>query len=178
MSTAYDPSAWSGFFSAEAAATAALTGLVIVAISINIRIIVAARFLSGRAAETIVLLMGVLILATLGIVPGQSREVFGLECMGVGVWMVLSTGIILYRVRAIRHPQELRWLRRVFNAWRLAAHRPWRAFRADGMGRRALLAGAGGGGGAERRRHQQLDSLDRDPALVRPSRPRPFSSRL
>ncbi len=115
MNPAYDPSAWAGFFSAEAGAAAALTGLVIVAISINIRIIVAARLLSGRAAETIVLLMGVLILATLGMVPGQSRLAFGLECLGVGGWVALSTGIILYRVRAIHHPQELRWLRRVFN---------------------------------------------------------------
>jgi hypothetical protein len=27
----------------------------------------------------------------------------------------LVTGLILYRVRDIRHPQELRWMRRVFN---------------------------------------------------------------
>jgi hypothetical protein len=30
--------------------------------------------------------------------------------------MALATGAILYRVRAIHHPRELRWLRRSFNA--------------------------------------------------------------
>ena len=46
---------WADFFSAELGAAAALTGLVIVGISINIARILAEPGLPGRAAETLVL---------------------------------------------------------------------------------------------------------------------------
>jgi hypothetical protein len=69
--SAYNTDAWVNFFVAEAGAAAALTGLVIVAVSINVRITVVTRLLSGRAAETVALLTGVLMLATFGLVPGQ-----------------------------------------------------------------------------------------------------------
>ncbi len=136
MNAAFDPSAWSNFFVAEAGAAAALTGLVIVAISINVRIIVTTRLLSGRALETVALLAGILLLSTLGLVPGQPPSVFGCECLGVGMVMGLTTGAILFRVRKIHHPQELRWLRRVLN---LGASLPILAAGAS------LLAGTGGG---------------------------------
>ncbi len=115
MNAAFDPSAWANFFVAEAGAAAALTGLVIVAISINLQRIVASRLLSGRAAETIALLTGVLLLSTLGLVPGQPGWVFGIECVGVGLLTWILTALILYRVRNNRHPKEWRWLRRLFN---------------------------------------------------------------
>ena len=50
---------WSNFFVAEVGAAAALTGLVMVAVSINLAQVLAVPTLPGRAAETLFLLMGV-----------------------------------------------------------------------------------------------------------------------
>jgi modulator of FtsH protease len=136
MSAAFNPEAWSDFFVAEAGASAALTGLVIVAISINLQVIIKTRLLSGRAAETVALLAGVLVLSTLGLVPGQPVPVFGMECVGVGLVIAGVTSLILFRVRKVHHDQEQRWLRRLFN---------WGASLPLMAGGVSLLAGTGGG---------------------------------
>ena len=69
MDAAFAPAQWSDFFVAETGAAAALAGLVIVAISINLKTIVEGRLLSGRAAETVAMLGCVLILSSLMLVP-------------------------------------------------------------------------------------------------------------
>jgi len=84
MEAAFNPEHWSDFLVAQVGAAAALTGLVIVAISINLKEIVGNRMLSSRAAETVGLLGGVLISATLVLVPGQPRWLLGAELAGVG----------------------------------------------------------------------------------------------
>jgi len=49
----YDPAAWEPFFTAVIAAAAGLTGLLFVAVSINLdRIIKGGRFLPARAASS------------------------------------------------------------------------------------------------------------------------------
>src|ERR1700722_9053115 len=105
------PAQWSEFFVAQTGATAALVGLVIVAISINLKAIVQGRLLSGRAAETVVMLGGVLILSTLVLVPGQNSAILGAEILALG----LATGgihtAILVRARHFHHEQEARWVR-------------------------------------------------------------------
>jgi hypothetical protein len=73
----YDLAAWADFFVAETGAAAALTGLVIVAISINFGTILKYPHLPVRAAETVTLLTGILILSTLGMVPGQPALIAG-----------------------------------------------------------------------------------------------------
>ena len=85
--SAYDIAAWSDFFVAETGAAAALTGLIIVAISINIGTILRYPHLPARAAESIALLTGILILSTLAMVPGQPRAAAGTEIALVGVVM-------------------------------------------------------------------------------------------
>jgi hypothetical protein len=108
---AFTPEPWHDFFVAEVGASAALTGLVIVAISINIAKIIENRLLSGRAAETVVLLTGVLLLSTLALVPGQPLGLFGWECLAVAAAMLAVVGIILVRALALYHPDERRWIR-------------------------------------------------------------------
>jgi hypothetical protein len=133
---AFTPDAWHDFFVAQVGATAALTGLVIVAISINIATIINNRLLSGRAAETVVLLAGVLLLSTMALVPGQPLWLFGVECLAVALGMSGMAAFILFRARSLYHPDEQRWLRIAIT---LGASLPAAA------GGVSLLLGQGGG---------------------------------
>jgi hypothetical protein len=89
---AYAASEWEGLFIAEAGASAALAGLLFVAISINLARILQGAGLPGRAGEAIVLLVAVLVASSLGLVPGQSPTVLGAELLAAGLlaWTVLS----------------------------------------------------------------------------------------
>jgi hypothetical protein len=109
MNPAFAPDAWSNFFVAEAGAAAALTGLVMVAVSINLAMLLKNKALSGRGAETVALLTGVLVLASFGAVPGQPIWVLGLEFIADG--LVLAVGNTIIRWHMGRHPKEPRRLR-------------------------------------------------------------------
>jgi hypothetical protein len=60
VATGETAAAWASFFVAEVGAAAALNGLVIVAISINIQRILSFPQLPGRAAEMLIMLVGAL----------------------------------------------------------------------------------------------------------------------
>ena len=81
---------WTGFFAAELGAAAALAGLVMVAISINLGRILADPVLPGRAVETLVLPTGVLVAASYALVPAQPPVVLGVEIAltGIAMWVV------------------------------------------------------------------------------------------
>ena len=81
---AYDPSEWSDLFVAAAGASAALAGLVFVAVSINVERILQFAGLPERALESILLLMTVLLVSIVGLVPGQGSTALGLELLGLG----------------------------------------------------------------------------------------------
>ncbi len=92
-SSGYDPAIWSNFFSAEAGASATLTGLIFVAVSINLSKIVALKLLIARAAKALFTLVGVLIASTLCMAPGQSAKYLGWELTATGMlfWLLTST---------------------------------------------------------------------------------------
>ena len=73
----YEP--WNDFFLAEVGAAAALTGLLFVAVSINLKEIVADAALPARAGETIAMLTGTLLAASLMLVPEQEAPWLGVE---------------------------------------------------------------------------------------------------
>src|SRR6201995_825466 len=75
---------WAGFFQAELGPAAALAGLVIVAISINVSRILSAPTLPGRAAETLVSPCGVLVACSFALVPHQPGWVLGGELIATG----------------------------------------------------------------------------------------------
>ena len=93
---------WHDFFLALAGTAAVLTRLVFVAVSINLQEIVSqpGSGLPGRAAEALILLVGVLTASILLLVPGQGKVIVGAEVLAVGLatwgWVV---SIQLLRLR-------------------------------------------------------------------------------
>jgi hypothetical protein len=94
---------WHDFFLAQAGAAGVLTGLVFVAVSINLRVIVSEPDfgLPGRAVEALILLVGVLTASVLLLVPGQGPLIVGAEVLVVGLvtWGCVVT-IQLMRLRS------------------------------------------------------------------------------
>jgi hypothetical protein len=92
LELAYNLARWSSFFSAQVGASAALTGLLFVAISINLSKIVANPQLAWRSAKALATLAGVLLASTLCLVPGVSTAAagWGLAILGAFTWLLIS----------------------------------------------------------------------------------------
>ena len=79
-----------------AGATAMLTGLIFVAVSINLARILEFPELPERAAQTIVQLLAALIVSLIGLVPGQSGLALGVELAVAGsILWILQTRLLL-----------------------------------------------------------------------------------
>lgn len=134
---AYATGGWESFFVAEAGAAAALAGLLFVAVSINLARILSIPGIPGRAAEALLLLFGVLVIATLGLIPGQPPPRLGAELLAVGV---INCAVILFmQIRDARLPEQ----RRVWITVRVASTQAGALpIIVAGI---SLLAGTGGG---------------------------------
>ncbi|HYJ21317.1 MAG TPA: hypothetical protein VEW07_04770 [Solirubrobacterales bacterium] len=86
---AYDPSEWTDLFVATAGASAALAGLVFVAVSINLDRIIGEAGLPDRALETLLLLVTVLLVSIVGLIPGQSSGALGTELLFVSLTITI-----------------------------------------------------------------------------------------
>ena len=92
--TAYEAAEWHDLFVAVAGATAALLGLLFVAVSINLEQILKYEGLPERALETLLMLLVPLLASIAGLIPGQSNLALGLETLALG----LTTGAIMLRL--------------------------------------------------------------------------------
>ncbi len=92
LMTGYSPEAWDSFFVAQAGAAAALSGLLFVGVSINVRTIVASPRLVRRALEAFVVLVEVLILSAVTLVPDASNTALGWALLLISglAWAVIS----------------------------------------------------------------------------------------
>ena len=88
---------WADFFAAEVGASAALAGLVIVAISINLTRIMEVATLPGRAAETLVAPTGVLVASSYMLVPRQPAMQLAVELIVTGAAMWLLPIVLQFR---------------------------------------------------------------------------------
>ena len=101
-------SQWTPYFGALAGVFAALTGLVFVALSINLKQILALPGVSGRALEAIVLLVEPVLVGLNGLLPDQSAHGFGLELLAVGLagWMAANAILVAGRRALAERPVQ------------------------------------------------------------------------
>ena len=103
MEDAYRPEAWQALFGAVAAASAALTGLLFVGLSINLKKVVGTPEHMGRAREALGQMLSLLVLSIIVLIPGQNRLALGAE--------LILLGAILAGVSAVLHAQTLTRIR-------------------------------------------------------------------
>lgn len=86
----YQIASWTGFLSVAAGVAATLTGLIFVAISINLSRILESQSLADRAAEAIMQMFGALVVSIWTLVPGQSNLLLGvgMAVAGLVLWML------------------------------------------------------------------------------------------
>jgi hypothetical protein len=96
----YSTAGWTAVFSALVGASAALTGLLFVSLSINLSHVIQGKGLIGRAIEVLILLTSVLIVSTLLLMPSQGPGSTGIEILSVAGFELVLLAII--HVRAPR----------------------------------------------------------------------------
>jgi hypothetical protein len=99
---------WTDFFIAEVGATAALAGLIIVAISINLQQILSIGHLPGRAREALSLLFSALLICSLALIPDQGVRLLGDEILALEFIVLVNAAISQVRSLSIK-PQQSSW---------------------------------------------------------------------
>ncbi len=100
--------AWHDFFVAEAGASAALLGLLFVAISLNLTKIIEHKVLPNRAIVALLMLLAILVISSLLLIPEQTN-------MSAGVTVLIPSALLWMRgtrldIRSTRHGEpEYRW---------------------------------------------------------------------
>lgn len=134
--SALDPHAWHDFFVGSMSASAALTGLLFVAISINLEQILKYPNLPGRAAGSLGILVAALVVATCGLVPGQSLPALGAE-------IAVAGGVVAMQAVWVTARKPMEGDRNAWKVERLVTLLvPGLLFLAGGL---SLVAGGGGG---------------------------------
>jgi hypothetical protein len=97
---------WSTLFAVEAGAAATLTGLVFVALSINLSKILAVPGLPGRGAESIMQFLEVFFISTVALIPRQVERTFAIEVLVIAVvsWAAQVAVQIRYLTVRTGHP--------------------------------------------------------------------------
>ncbi|HEY0224281.1 MAG TPA: hypothetical protein VGC38_07205 [Pseudolabrys sp.] len=108
-----EPANWSDFFVASMGAAAALSGLVAVAISINLNHILKHKHLPSRAGEALLILVGAMLISGVGLIPHQPSYLRGAEIGAIGVFvLVMSIVSQISSLRTLKNPPLKWWLTR------------------------------------------------------------------
>ena len=99
LSPAYDVAQWETFFLGMVGATAALTGLLFVAIASNVERLLESRGLTDRAAETLAALLFLLAISALALAP-QPNWVLGIEVAATAI--ALQVVMVFVQLRGLR----------------------------------------------------------------------------
>ena len=100
---------WNTLLAVQAGAAATLTGLVFVAVSINLGKIMAIPGLPGRAAESILQFLEVFLISTAALIPRQPERILAVEVLviGLALWVAQVIGQIRYLM--LRTGQPWSW---------------------------------------------------------------------
>jgi len=85
MATAYGTEGWTDLFVASAGASAALTGLLFVAVSINLQRILELKGVPERALQALMFLLATVVVSLIGLLPGQGATALGAELLGIAL---------------------------------------------------------------------------------------------
>ncbi len=98
---------WQTFFAVQTGAAATLTGLVFVAVSINLRQIMEVRGLPGRAAESLLQLLQVFFVSGAALIPGQSFAALAGEILTISMvsWLIQTIAQVRYARSRVGHPR-------------------------------------------------------------------------
>jgi hypothetical protein len=98
---------WSNYLVAQAGAAATLTGLIFVAVSINLPRVLSVEGLTGRAAESLLQLFGVLVISTSALIPRQPMVALGTEVLACGaiLWLIQTALQLRYLRTKTGHPR-------------------------------------------------------------------------
>lgn len=101
---------WQTFLSVQDSAAATLTGLVFVAVSINLTRILSSVGLPSRAAESLIQFLQVLFICSVALIPHQPETVLGLEILAIALvsWVAQVIAHIRYARSRSGHP--VAWL--------------------------------------------------------------------
>ncbi len=82
---------WHDLFVATAGASAALTGLIFVGVSINLTRILSFPNLPSRALISLIVLVVILLISIAALIPGQPVFAIGVEVLitGISVWLIV-----------------------------------------------------------------------------------------
>jgi hypothetical protein len=111
---AYKPEIWHGFFEVVALAAATVTGLLAVALSVNIRAIVGNPGRIGRAREALIALTVLLAASIFILIPEQGRVALGIELIVMSIVVaVVSLRLQAGTLRGLAEWRRRRWQRRL-----------------------------------------------------------------
>lgn len=101
------PSEWQPLLTVQAGAAATLTGLVFVAVSINLSKIIDIPGLPSRAAESILQFLQVFFICTAALIPRQDAVAVAVEILAIAVvsWALQVTAHIRYARSRSGHPR-------------------------------------------------------------------------
>src|SRR5262245_7634586 len=114
MAFAYAPEIWQDFFGVVSLAAATLTGLLAVALSMNICAIAASPPRIAHAREALIALTVLLTLSILVLIPKQGRVALGIELIGLSfVVFLISLRLEARTTRRLPARYRRRWLVRL-----------------------------------------------------------------
>ncbi|AKU90286.1 hypothetical protein AKJ08_0673 [Vulgatibacter incomptus] len=102
----YDPNEWHDFFLAVAGGSAALTGLLVVAMSLHLRIILSDPALSHRARMILAGLAGAFMRCTLVLMGGQGAKAVAIELFAVCLLVVILAGFSYAPISRLNAPHR------------------------------------------------------------------------
>lgn len=135
---AYELEQWHELFVMVGGASAALAGLLFVAVSLNLDHVLKYGALPSLAAQAVSLLVAVVVASVLGLAPGQGGRIYGIELLVLGVVVAAIETVPPIRGLSQVPRHQLNWRLWLIGAG-IAAAVPLL------VGAISLIVGAGGG---------------------------------